>query len=82
MSTIATGTVYTTTVKHDIVDDEYYIEFEGDMLEAIAQMGWVVGDEMEWHVLDNRAVILMNRSLQDRIEAEEEKKEKENDNSL
>lgn len=82
MSNIATGTVYTTTVKHNIEDDEYYIEFEGEMLEAITEMGWVVGDEMEWHVIDNRAVILMNRSLQDRVETEEEKKEKENDNSL
>ena len=77
MTTPLTGTVYTTTVKYDPTDDEYYIEFEGDMLNAITEWGWKTGDIMEWHVLDSKAVILMNRSLHDREEVE--KKEEEND---
>lgn len=75
------GKVYTTTVKHDPIDDEYYIEFEGAMLTFIAEQGWKVGDELEWHLMDNRSAVLLNRSLYEREEAEK-KKEEENDNSI
>lgn len=74
------GKVYTTTLKYNEIEDEFYVEFEGELLSAIADWGWIVGDEIEWHVMDNKAAVIMNRSLYERTE--EEKKEEKNDSSL
>lgn len=42
-------TVFTTEVKYNADEDDYYIEFKD---EVISELGWNTGDTLEW--IDNQ----------------------------